>query len=228
MTVDIPSLMVEIEGLLTFLETNLQKEVDGPAISRSKLPFKAECYRESLAWRMADLLRGALSSFQGNHLASAITLTRSAMETAASSWCLSKKIKAAIESQSLDEINNYLIKGLVGWRLKPEDGSTIPDAHQVLKFIDKMDKEIPDFRKHYEMLSEYAHPNWSGTHGLFAQIDPASCVTKFGNKENGTSLQITLPLLAASLEVFIAGYNTTADLMPSFVIVSEAALHTIE
>jgi hypothetical protein len=222
--INIPAVMAEIEVLLKSLEASLQREVDGPAISLSKLPFKAECYRESLAWRMADLSRGAFSSFQNNRLASAIALTRSAMETATSSWCLSKKIKEAIDNKSLNDINDYLIKGLVGWRLKPEDGHPIPDAHQVLKFIDKMDKEIPEFRKQYELLSEYAHPNWSGTHGLFAEIDKVRCVTKFGDKENITSLSLTLPLLASSLEIFIAGYNTIADLMPSFIVLSESIL----
>lgn len=224
MAVDVPSLLIEIEGLLTSLETSLQKEVDGIAISRSKLPFKAECYRESLAWRMADLSRGALHSFQNNRLASAIVLIRAAMETAASSWCLNKKISGDLKTKSLHDIDDYLVKGLVGWRLKPEDGTEFPSAHQILNLIDKMDKEIPDFRKHYEMLSEYAHPNWSGTHGLFAQIEPALCATRFGDKENTISISMTLPLLAASLEVFIAGYNAIADLMPDFVVICEDSL----
>lgn len=66
-------LMEEIRGRLSAIEASLPRELDILAVSpRSKLPFKALSYRETLIWRMAELSRTAYEVFAAGRLASAI------------------------------------------------------------------------------------------------------------------------------------------------------------
>jgi hypothetical protein len=78
------SLFPEIREGLACLEMRLPRQIDAMAISPvSKLPFKAMLYRAALMWRMTELGRGALEHFEDDKLASAIQLTRAAVETSA-------------------------------------------------------------------------------------------------------------------------------------------------
>jgi hypothetical protein len=91
------SLLIEIQEGLNRLEANLPNRVDGFAISpASKLPFKVLRYRAALMWRMAELVRCSVGHFKHGELASAILLTRAAMETTAAIWYLHKKVFASV------------------------------------------------------------------------------------------------------------------------------------
>jgi hypothetical protein len=74
------SLLNDIRERVGMLETSLPRRVDAMALSTiSKLPYKALLYREALIWRMAELGREALESFEKDKLVSAIVLTRAAV-----------------------------------------------------------------------------------------------------------------------------------------------------
>jgi hypothetical protein len=108
------SLMDEIRGRLELFECNLPERVDAMAVSpTSKLPFKVLLYREALIWRMAELGRAAFQSFERDRLVTAIVLARAAVETSAALWYLCAKVAAALGSNAIGDIDDYLIK-LVG------------------------------------------------------------------------------------------------------------------
>lgn len=107
--------MDEIRKGLELLESNLPKRVDAMAVSRtSKLPFKALLYREALIWRMVELGRGAFESFGKDRLVSGIVFTRAAVETTAALWYLCEKVATAVESNAVGDIDDYLMKLVVG------------------------------------------------------------------------------------------------------------------
>jgi hypothetical protein len=54
----------------------------------AKMPFKALVCREALTRRTAELGRSTFESFENSKLASAILLTRVAVETSAALWYL--------------------------------------------------------------------------------------------------------------------------------------------
>lgn len=96
MAESIKELLEEIRNRLSDIEACLPDQIDILAVSpRSKLPFKALTYRGTLIWRMAELSRTAYEAFKDDKLASAILLTRGAVETCAALWYLRNIVSAA-------------------------------------------------------------------------------------------------------------------------------------
>src|SRR5574340_1019279 len=132
-------LMNEIKERLSAIEANLPHQIDILAVSpRSKLPFKALSYRETLIWRMAELSRTAYDAFTDNRLATAILLTRGALETCAALWYLKAKVSAAVKAGTVGDIDSYLTRLFGGSRIDPD----LPQAINVLNFVDSVDKGL--------------------------------------------------------------------------------------
>jgi cation transport protein ChaC len=152
------SIRGEICGRLEILESNLPRRVDGFAVSpHTKIPFKALVYREALIWRMTELGRAAFDCFEKNKLAAGILLTRAAVETSAALWYLSAKLDASVQSGTVGDIDDYLMKLMMGSKSNQD---IMPAAINVLTFVDCVDKDIKGFRQQYDGLSEFARPNW--------------------------------------------------------------------
>lgn len=223
----IDSLMNEIRARLDLLEQNLPRRVDPIAVSRTaKLPFKALSHREALAWRMAELGRSAFESFQNEKLTSAIMLTRAAVETSAVLWYLCAKVDSAVEAGSVGDIDNYLMRLIVGSRTDPD----MPQAINVLKFVDCVDKDIDGFRHQYDVLSEFAHPNWAGTTSLYSNVDLENLWIDFGSNpgDDHGPKHVGVINLSVALEMFEHSYNRLGDLIPPFIILCEGHLKTDE
>lgn len=106
----ITDLMNEIEARLNLLETNLQTRVEGMALSIfSKIPAKAIWYRESLAWRMAELSRVGFANIKDRKLAAAALLTRAAIETSAALWFAVKKLESVVKAGATGTIDDDLM-----------------------------------------------------------------------------------------------------------------------
>ena len=171
---------------------------------------------------MAELARCALGHFGKGELASAILLTRAAIETSAAVWYLHKKLSASVESGTVGDIDEYLMKLLMGSKNDP----AMPDPVNVLTFVDYVDKEVVGFRSQYDSLSEFAHPNWAGTSFLYANPDPANGWTDFGvnvrlseGPRNGGIANLSVALL-----VFEDRSNRIDEIIASFVAICEKNL----
>lgn len=102
--------IVEAEGRLAGLARDLPRQIDPVAMSRSKLPFKAASYRETLIWRVTELGRSAVENFKLDRVAAAVLLTRAVVETTAALWFLRKKITTAVKAGALGDIDTYLMQ----------------------------------------------------------------------------------------------------------------------
>lgn len=217
------SMMGEIRGRLELLESNLPQRVDGFGTSPySKLPFKVLLYREVLIWRMADLSRSALENLENERLASAITLIRAAVETSAALWYLWAKLDGAVQAKTIGDIDDYLMKLIMGSKTNPD----LPQAINVLTFVDRVNKDIDGFRHQYDNLSEFAHPNWAGTGLLYSKSDSETLSTNFGANIRGlgSTKQAGAVSLSVALMIFERNYNLVADLMPPFVELCESRI----
>ena len=90
--------MAEVKERLISFERRLPRQIDILALSRSKLPFKALEYRETLIWRITELGQAAVQHFDAKKLVAAMLLTRAAVEAAAALYYLHSKVVAAIEA----------------------------------------------------------------------------------------------------------------------------------
>jgi hypothetical protein len=219
------SLMDEIRGRLELLESNLPERVAAMAVSpTSKHPYKALVYRESLIWRMVELARAAFESFERDRLVAAIVLTRAAVETSAALWYLCAKITAAVESNTVGDIDDHLMKLVTGTATSAAitDESTtdviVPRPVRVGTFLSAVEKDIPGFSHQYGILCEYAHPNWAGTVLLYAKHDPEKRLTDFGQnmRKRENTKGIGVRNLSVALGMFETSYNRIFDLMPAF------------
>lgn len=211
-------LFQEVEERIALLESNLPTRVDGFALSPiSKLPFKALTFRECLIWRMAELSRSAFENYGQQRLASGILLTRGAIETSAALWYLCAKLETAIQAHDLSDTDSYLMRLMMGSRT---DTDVLPQAINVLSFIDRVDKDIAGFRGQYDSLSEVSHPNWAGTTLLYSRRDSTtSGIFTFGQNLRcaDSTLRAGIGSLSGALLVFERSYNYVGELMPEFV-----------
>jgi hypothetical protein len=178
----IEELMREIRRRIEILEASLPCRVDAIVSPDSKLPYKALIYREALIWRMAELSRGAFENFEKERLALSILETRAAVETSAAMWYLHAKLNATLKARVVNDIDDVLMKLSMGGRA---DADIMPQAINVLKFVDCVEKDVKGFRQQYDRLCESAHPNWAGTAFLYSKHDPARLRTDLGANIRG-------------------------------------------
>jgi hypothetical protein len=170
---------------------------------------------------MTELSSSAQETLEKDLLAAGILLTRGAVETAATVWYLCGKLEAANQSGSVAAIDEDLMSLLMGSRNNPE----LPKATNVLTFVDRVDKEVEGFRKQYDGLSEFAHPNWAGTTLLYSKPVPEKAISNLGanlRSDEGTK-QIAVVNLSVALMIFERSYNRISELIPDFVSLCERA-----
>jgi hypothetical protein len=225
-------LLDEVRTRVILLKKSLPRELDGYAVSDSKLPFKVLLYREALMWRMAELSDGACRHFEADDLISGIVLTRAVTETAAALWYLHGKVDAAISSGSVSDIDTYLMKlnfGTTTVAVEPDDGATaLPRPVKVRDFMKAVDVKIEGFSRRYGVLSDYAHPNWAGTTLTYTNIDHQTGIATLGKnlRHDEFARNNGLSSLSGALAIFELRYNGLSDLLPEFVRLSEAKTST--
>jgi len=126
----------------------------------AKIPFNALCCREGLIWRAEELARSACDSFEKQDMVAGILLTRALFETAAALWHLKVTVKRQLEKAIEPDLEAQVLKIILGHRSE----ATLPNAISVLTFIDRLTESFPLTRKKYDVMSEYAHPNWMERH----------------------------------------------------------------
>lgn len=208
MEIDPNKLLDEAVQLAAHIRDGLPEGFDIAMLTlNSKLPFKALSYREAPIHRFSDLASGAADAAVAGRLVSAATLTRGSMETLARAWELRDKISAFSQRPDVDALDKFLMSRLFGSRNNPE----LPEASNILNAIDWVAKQVPHFRENYDRLSEFAHPNYSGTFQAFASIDRLNFSIKFADSERrNLAFSTILSPLFGNLHGFMGIYNALA------------------
>jgi hypothetical protein len=223
--------MAEFEDLLCEARQTVQQFsgslptiADPASVSlTAKIPYKVLCYREGLIWRVEELARSACDCYERGDAVAGIVLTRTATETSAAVWYLHDLMRRQVENGVQPDLDVKVTRLLLGHK----NASEMPTAINVLTFLDLVEKTVPGVRKLYDTMSEYAHPNWSGTAFAYSQNDTQNYMTYFGrgtfagsDKHAGLGLRCLL----GALTMFELSYNRIAELMPSFIQACEADL----
>jgi len=216
-------LLKEAKERCALLTQSRLTRLDPASISpKAKIPYKAMHYCAALVWRAEELARIACELYDREEVVSALTLTRSSMETAAALWFLKEKIQSVVDSKYMGEIDDVLKKLLAGSR----NDATVYDAYNVMKFVDNVDKRIAGFRKTYESMCEYAHPNWLGTSYLFSKPNKEKMWSDFGKDVERTAASVVggLLLLNNAVMIFTHTLNKVDELLPAFIKICEEDL----
>ena len=206
------ALLDEARRYTDLLSDNLPIEADPLSFSKlnSKLPYVALCYREAQFFRIEELARGFIESADRRDAVVSILTARAITESVSGVWYLQRQVLQAIDDKlSPDDLHRKLVKLLTGRRTSESEKQAV----QVLNFVDSVEKEVPGFRKRYELLSEYSHPNWDGALGLFGRRDEGTHITYFGRREERIAGAITLALnsFIGSVGIFLNIYNDLGD-----------------
>ncbi len=208
-----------IESIIFELNNSLPKEIRITSIA--KIPFKILSWRETLLYRTVELSNCALNLYNNEKYISACILIRAQMETTGYIYWSHRKIQQCIDNQTIESIDDFLMKGLFGGK----DKTKIIDSHNALTAINHINKDHPDFRDNYDMLSEYAHPNHYGTFGSFTELDIDNLRVKLGSYINDLPWGHVLFAFFESLVIFKDYYNRMAENIKPFIELSESQLN---
>jgi hypothetical protein len=143
-----------------------------------KPTFNADVYRESVLYRFIELTESAYMLYRSNLLVGAVVSARAAQETLAVAWFVNTKLEHLAKTKDLSHFSETMNRLIVGWSNDEE----LPEKINVFTCIDSVDKTMKGkFRKHYEMLSEYAHPNYNGTFGAYGDPNHETNEVTLGN-----------------------------------------------
>jgi len=117
--------------------------------------------------------RTACEHYAGGDYVAAIVLTRALAETAAAAKeLIERQLSSGVEM----DLDDQMMRLLMGHK----NLADMPQAINVLTFLDRVDKLVPGIRKSYGTLSEYSHPNWHGTALAYSENDREWILTNFG------------------------------------------------
>jgi hypothetical protein len=182
-----------------------------------KPTFDADYYREAVLYRFIELVESSYQLYKSNLLVGSVVTARAAQETLAVAWYVNSKLELLCKNKDLSHFNDIIIRLTVGWSKDEE----FPEKINVITCIEAVDKALEGkFKRHYDMLSEYAHPNWSGTMGAFAAPNKEKLEVVFGQyirseetmkKHVESTLIICLKLLNSIEETYQEVINEALD-----------------
>jgi hypothetical protein len=207
--------LAEAQDFSDRLNASLPDRIQIAALTlKSKLPFKALSIRELLIHRMAALASASVDLFKQQRAIPAVILTRAIVETAAVMLTFHERLGRFLNDKNKDiaALDGFLMQCLLGSRNNPD----MPTATNILTLVDRVEQELPGFRRTYDSLCECAHPNWAGAFGAYGEIDKDKFELKLGPAERSTAYTVGLAALSGSLMIFEHYYNDSGDLVRKF------------
>ena len=149
-------------------------------------------------------------------------IIRSIIESVSLIYYLLSKVEDSIEKKSIEGLDDKLMRLLMGGRL----AESKVEAINALTLVDHLSKIAPGVRKFYDDLSEFAHPNWSGSFGSYGTLNEKEIKLELGILKdlNSYPYDIAIHSLIASLELFQIFYNDLAGQIPEFSKLCEESL----
>lgn len=198
--------------LVIAMRGSLPKELyAGSFTVNSKLPYKACSFREVLIHRQSDLADVAMDLYEAKRLVPAFVMTRAVVETTALMYSLHTKAQDFLTTKDEDAFDGFLMKGMLGSR----DETTSHESVNILKSVDRMDKEFDGLRDMYNTLCEFTHPNWSGTMGAYSRIEREKYLLHLGKEHHSPPLAYGLAPFIGCMAIFTDHYNALAGLLKS-------------
>lgn len=150
-----------------------------PTAHKWKAPFRSLILRETVFWRLHDLLNQSYALHQQGHGLGARILLRSGFETVATLIYLNQ-----LTASVLDGTLNFHVFGdkTVTLLLGSRNDTTNRKSINIVTVLDKCDKSYPGLMALYADLSESAHPSYEGTCIGYSTVDHEQYVTTFANR----------------------------------------------
>jgi hypothetical protein len=154
-------------------------------LAQSKAAWKIAVYQQAVLYRAVMLAEGACAAWNGGNILSCFLTARALVETVAVVSDFEQQLLDALRSEDLGAINALVMNRTFATR-DDEMLATHPEnrAVNILTIIDKLDRELPGVRGHYDIMSERCHPNSMGHHQFFSTTDQTSGDVDFSITKN--------------------------------------------
>lgn len=181
-----------------------------PTAHKWKAPFRSLVLRESVFWRLHDLLTQSYALFLAGHVLGARILLRSGFETLALLIYLNQMTAKVLDgSLNFHTFSDKTSQLLLGSR----NQTTQHAAISIVTVLGHCDKRYPGLMKLYGDLSESAHPNYEGICIGYSTVDRDNQLTNFANKWSEMYGDAHLKGMHACMMLFEAEYN---EVWPTF------------
>lgn len=186
------------ERLVSELKETLPTKVEpAPQGIPPEFPFKVLSLREPLLCRIVDLIEASLHLCKADRGMGAAILARAVLETTAVLFALAEMVEGIAKGGDVDDFERRLNAMLVGSR----NQETPVEAINILTHVKKMDKTFEGILGHYDLLSELAHPNFSGVLRSYTRLGSAKFELIVGPRDRLKSVinQVVVPTLCYCL-----------------------------
>lgn len=221
---------VELEKKLQRLEARLPEVINRENVSDiSKTALKAYLIHASLLYRYYDLAKNSESLSKKAAVIPALILARAAFETAALLYYTYTKIDTVVKTGDVSEIDDILMRIMFGEKRQQITEDANISAVNILTVIDLLDKEmkklgVQGVRALYDDLCEFAHPNFSGALGTYADATEDNPFHfAFGVKPECLDADMPLPFLHTSLLILEKCDEDLIEILPKFTKLHESS-----
>ncbi|SCY91464.1 hypothetical protein [Desulfoluna spongiiphila] len=204
------TILDDLRDLIQRFDESLVRRVDPAGLTlKSKIPFKVLSLKEVLFHRITILAQEAFDLYLQNKRMPSYILMRSTVETCALCFSFRKKCSIFLEDFNVANFDSFLMKGLSGGRIEKAKYQSV----NVLTCIDHVDREFEGFRKMYDVLCEYAHPNHLGTLDSLGKFDNEKIWLDLGTELKMPPPAFGLAPFCMSLIIFEEQYNLIGDIL---------------
>lgn len=186
----------------------------------AKIPFKAYSWCGAILHRAFELATSSIELYDSGNFITSSIISRALMETVGMLFWMHCRISGVVKEQNLGDIDEYLMRGSLGH--KETEG--MPAALNALSAIDRVEKQFEGFRNIYDILSEFAHPNWSGTFGTYGKNISEEMRVEYGPYIRELSWAFIPASLCMSLVVLQYSYEELQKILPEFTSLCEKEL----
>lgn len=150
-----------------------------PIVHKWKAPFRSLILRETVFWRLQDLLTQSYALHLQGHGLGARVLLRSAFETLAILIYLNRITEEVLQgTRTFHDFTSETSVLLLGSRNK----TTKHESRSILTIMKHCDKRYAGIQALYGDLCEAAHPNFEGACYGYSSVDFDNHTTMFHNK----------------------------------------------
>jgi hypothetical protein len=197
----------------------------------AKIPLKARDLLQVALLRSAEITNAFIRVFNAELFVPLFVLSRAVLETGCLSWDLRRRVSIILESRQkaeLHDLDRHLMKSLLGGKAKDwlGDPEQYP-APNVLTLVDRLTKaEHPKLRGFYDVLSEYAHPNFSGMQAAYRVVDVEARESRFVPKPfDAGGLDMPFRGVCSGLGMAVFAVELYERSLPEFAALCEEAIH---
>lgn len=160
--------IIELEGFIQDIIYLREPAIDpsGKPVM-PKVVWKLKTYVEITKHRVADFSIAVCNEWNMGNVGAAFVLVRCIYENQAYIFDILNQIESFIQNKDFNSCDDLIMNRLFGTKISQ---AGLPKIQNVLTVIDKLDKTIPGYRHHYDILSEFSHPNYWAMAQLYCKF----------------------------------------------------------